>query len=114
VQLAEPVVSLPPNIKMISNHVHTPRQAVVESKSRATIEVRVPASTRRLTPGQGLGRTWVEDPIGQIDRVEINIQYAATPAEYRVGEDPSDFRERLRAHGDVLTAEITPTIEKEN
>ncbi|MGA2420374.1 MAG: hypothetical protein ABSG69_09835 [Candidatus Acidiferrum sp.] len=113
VYLAEPEEQLPANIKMLSDHAHTPAQAAVDARSRVTIEVAVPASTRRFTPGKGLGQSFVEDPIGQIAQVEIHLQFAVVPIKSRVGENPSDYRKRLRAHGEVVTAEVTPTIEKE-
>jgi hypothetical protein len=113
VRLAEPPESLPPNVKILSDHASTPGQALVEAGTRVTIEVPVPAFTRRLTPGKGLGQTFAEDPIGAIDKVELYVQFGATPIKYRTREQPSDFRSRLRAHGEVVTATLTPTFDKE-
>jgi hypothetical protein len=107
VDLAEPDRQLPPYIKMISDHPRTPAQVVVNPKSRATIKVQVPAKVNR--PGPPGGATWVEDPIGQIDRVEIRIQHATEPIHHRAGENPPDFRKRMREHGEVVRAEIAPT-----
>jgi hypothetical protein len=111
VQLAESTQELPPTIKMISNHPRIPTQVVVNAKSRTTIKVPVPATIRR--PGTGQGGAWVEEPIGQIARVDIQVQYAPEPIQYRPGENASDLRKRLREHGDVVQAVITPTTETE-
>jgi hypothetical protein len=113
VHLAEPPESAPANIRMLSDHVHTPPQIAVEAHSGVTIEVGVPAFTRGFTPGQGLGRSFVEDPIGDVKQVQIHVQYAPVPIQFRTGERPSAFRARLRAHGDVVTAALEPTLEKE-
>jgi hypothetical protein len=109
VQLAEPPDTLPSNIKMISDHPRVPAQVTVAAKASATIKLQLPGSTRRLTPGQGLGRSFVDDPIGPIDRVDIVIQYATQPISAQAGEAPADFRKRLRAHGEVVRASIAPT-----
>jgi hypothetical protein len=111
VDLAEPVKQLPPYIKMISDHPRAPAQVVVNPKSRATIKVQIPAKVNR--PGPPGGPTWVEDPIGPIDRVDVRLQHATEPIHHRAGEPPPEFRKRLREHGDVVRAEITPATEKE-
>jgi hypothetical protein len=111
VDLAEPIRQLPPYIKMISDHPRAPLQVVVNPKSRATIKVMVPAKVNR--PGPAGGPAWVEDPIGQIDRVQLRVQDATEPIQHRAGESPTDFRQRLLEHGEVVQAEITPTSEKE-
>lgn len=108
-QLAEPVITLPPHIKIISDHPRLPIQTPVEARSLGRIKLQIPGTVRRLTPGQGLGRSFVDDPIGPIDRVEIAIQYAPEAIQYQLGEAAPDFRARLRAHGDVVRATITPT-----
>jgi len=111
VQLAEPEDTLPPNITMLSDHPRVPAQVVVNPKSSAKINLQVPSAIRRLTPGQGVGRSFVEEPIGQIDRVDLQIQHATQPVQYERGESGADFRKRLLAHGDVARATITPTTE---
>jgi hypothetical protein len=108
-QLAEPVLTLPPHIKMLSDHPRLPTQVAVNAKSRFTIKLQLPGTVRRLTPGQGLGRSFTDDPIGPIDQVEIAVQFATAPIQYLGREAPADFRTRLRAHGDVVRATITPT-----
>lgn len=107
VYLAEPTRELPPYIKMISDHPRTPTQVVVNPQSRATIKVPVPPKINR--PGPAGGPTWVEEPIGRIDHVDIHIQQGTEPIEYRRGENPADFRKRLREHGGVVQGRITPT-----
>jgi hypothetical protein len=109
-QFAELVSTLPPYIKMLSDHPRLPMQVVVNAKSRYTIKLQLPGTVRRLTPGQGLGRSFVDEPIGPIDQVEIAVQYATEPIQYQRGEAPADFRKRLRAHGDIVRASITPTL----
>jgi hypothetical protein len=109
--LAEPTRELPPYIKMISDHPRAPVLVVVSPKSRATIKVQIPAKVNR--PGPKGGPTWFEDPIGRIDRVVVRLQHAAEPIQHRAGESSPDFRKRLREHGDVVRAEITPSAEKE-
>src|ERR1700722_12290832 len=109
IQLAEPADTLPPNIKLLSDHPRTPTQITVNGKSNAKIKLLLPGTTRRLTPGQGLGKSFVDAPIGPIDRVEIAVQYATEPIQHKAGEAPADFRTRLRAHGDVAQATIVPT-----
>jgi hypothetical protein len=111
VYLAEPTRELPPYIKMISDHPRVPAQVVANPKSRATIKVPIPPKINR--PGPPGGPTWVEEPIGRIDHVDIHIQQGTEPIEYRRGENPADFRMRLRAHGGVVQGIITPT-ETEN
>jgi hypothetical protein len=109
-ELAELVRTLPPHIKMLSDHPRLPMQVAVNAKSRYTIKLQLPGTVRRLTPGQGLGRSFVDEPIGPIDRVEIAVQYATEPIQYQPREAPADFRKRLRAHGDIVRASITPTL----
>jgi hypothetical protein len=111
VDLAEPTRQLPSYIKMISDHPRAPAQVVVNPKSRATIKVLVPGKVNR--PGPPGGPAWVEDPIGQIDRVQIRVQNAAEPIQHRAGESPTAFRQRLREHGETVQAEVTPSAEKE-
>jgi len=109
VQLAEPIITLPPHIKIISDHPRLPVQVAVEARSRGKIKLQIPGTVRRLTPGQGLGRSFVDEPMGPVDRVEIAIQYATETIQYQLGEAAPDFRKRLRAHGNVVRATITPT-----
>lgn len=112
VQLAEIPRDLPPHIKMISDHPREPIQVVVKPKGHMTIKVQLPGSVRRLTPGKGLGKSFAEIPIGQIDRVEVTIQHAVEPIKLQPGEAPANFRKRLCEHGDVAQATIPPTADK--
>lgn len=113
IYLTEHTPPLPPGIKMISDHPRTPTLVVVDAKSRGTLEVPVPTSIRRRVPGTGLGMSFVEEPIRQIDRVELHIQYAAEPLQERPGESTVEHRKRLQAHGQVVQATITSTEQKE-
>jgi hypothetical protein len=99
----------PPDIVMISNHPRTPAQVAVAPGGRARIDVQVPAVIRRRVPATGLGMSFVEEPIGPVDRIDAHVQYASEPFENRVGERPEEHQQRLRAHGQVTRATITPT-----
>jgi hypothetical protein len=109
--LTEHTPELPPGIKMISDHPRTPVQVVVNPKSRITLKVPVPPIIRRRVPGEGLGMSFVEEPIREIKRIDLHIQCATEPIRYHVGESPAEHRERLRAHGQVVRDKITPTTE---
>jgi len=111
VQLAEPEDTLPPNITMLSDHPRVPTQIVVNPKGRAKINLQIPGIIRRLTPGQGAGRSFVEEPIGQVDRVDLQIQHSTEAVQYERGKSGADFRKRLRGHGEVVRATVTPTTE---
>ena len=111
--LTEHTPPLPPGIEMISNHPRTPEQMEVGARSSATMDISVPAVMRRRVPGEGLGMSFVEEPIDQIDQVNFHIQYANEPIRPVAEESPSEHRERLRAHGTVMQAKIKPTEQKE-
>lgn len=111
--LTEHTPELPPGITIISNHPRIPMQVEVNPKGRATLDLPVPAIIRRRVPGEGRGMSFVEEPIGLIDRVELHIQSASEPIEYLGKESSAEHHERLRAHGDVVRATITPTETKE-
>jgi hypothetical protein len=109
IHLAETPPALPPGIQMLSDHPRTPVQVAVNPKSRATIKVPIPATIRRRVPGAGLGMSFVEEPIGQIDKVDLQVQYADEPARHIPKESPIQHRKRLMKHGQVAVATITPT-----
>ena len=113
VYLTDQIPGPPPGIKMISSHPRTPAQVVVEPGRRARIEVRVPAAVRRRLPGTGMGMSFVEEPIGPVDRLDLHIQYASEPLQSLAGESPAAHQQRLRAHGQVMRTTITPTGSKE-
>lgn len=105
VHLAEVPLNLPPTIKLLSDHPSPPHQVEVAPKSRANIRVRIPAFTRPVVDGR-----WREEPIGQIDRTDIDVQYGTEPVEPpRTGESAPEFRKRLLAYGAVSQGKITPT-----
>lgn len=107
VHLAEVPRNLPPGIKLLSDHPRLPPQVEVGPKSRVNLKVQIPAFTRPVVGGR-----WREEPIGQIDRVDIDIQYGLEPVRPpRAGEGGSEFRNRLLAYGAVVRAEITPTTD---
>lgn len=104
----------PPGIQIISDHPRIPPQVVIDAHGRLTLKVALPPTIRRQVPGSGLGMSYVEEPIGQVSRVELHIQSAAGPIEpSRGGESPEQFRQRLRQHGEVARATITFTEPKE-
>lgn len=113
IYLTEHTPPLPPGIRMISDHPRTPTLVLVNAKSRGTLDVPVPLTIRRRVPGEGLGMHFVEEPIGQIDKVDLHIQYATEPLQDRPKEDPTEHHKRLQAHGQVVQATITPTGQKE-
>jgi hypothetical protein len=106
--LTEHTPPLPPGIRMISDHPRTPTLVAVNGNSHGTLQVPVPATIRRRVPGAGLGISFVEEPIGQIERVELYIQYATEPLQDHAEESPVEHRKRLLAHGDVARAVIKP------
>jgi hypothetical protein len=111
--LTEHTPPLPPGIEMISDHPRDPTLVVVNAKSRGTLEVPVPTSIRRRVPGTGLGMSFVEEPISQIDKIELHVQYATAPLQQLPKTNPAEHRKRLQAHGQVVKATIIPTERKE-
>jgi hypothetical protein len=110
--LTEHTPQLPSDIRMISDHPRTPMLVAVNGKSHGTLDVPVPATIRRRVPGAGLGMSFVEEPIGQIERVELHIQYSTEPLQDQAEESPVEHRKRLLAHGDVAQAVIEPIEHK--
>lgn len=108
--LAEMPRSLPPNIKMISDHPRAPAQVEVAPTGRVKVRVRFPAHVRRArTRGEGQAG-WHEDPIGEIKHVDVDVQYGSEPVgRVRQHESAAEFRARMLAHGHVVHARITPT-----
>jgi len=103
---------LPPGIQMLSDHPRTPVLVEVGARSRNTLEVLIPTTIRRRVPGTGLGMSFVEEPIGPIDQVELHIQSSTEPLQHRAKENPPEHRQRLLEHGDVVQATIIPTGQK--
>jgi hypothetical protein len=95
---------------MLSDHPRTPVLVEIGARSRNTVEVLVPTTIRRRVPGTGLGMSFVEEPIGQIDQVELHIQSATEPLRHYAKEDPAEHRKRLLEHGDVVRATVAPTV----
>jgi hypothetical protein len=103
VRLAEKPLQLPPGIIMISDHPRVPLQIKVPANGRAQIQVNIPAFIRRPAPEGG----WFEDPIGEIDRVEVEVQHARQPVEpVKPHETGAQVRARLREKGEVTRATI--------
>ena len=97
---------------MISDHPRTPVQVVVDTEAAPGLTCRF----RQLSGAvfrEGLGMSFLEEPIGQIDRVDLHVQYAGEPIALPVGESPAEHRKRLQAHGQVVRTTITPTERKE-
>jgi hypothetical protein len=107
--LTEHTPPVPPGIRMISDHPVTPSVVEVAPNSRSTIEVLVPTTIRRRVPGTGLGMSFVEEPIGQIDQVHLHVQSATQPLQDHAKENPPEHRRRLLEHGNVVRATVTPT-----
>jgi hypothetical protein len=100
-----------PGFRIISHHPRPPVQVEVSPGGKGTLEVSIPGSVRRLTPGRGLGQSFEEVPIGQVDRVDINVQHATEPIAARSGESADQFQERLRTHGVVARVSVKPTAQ---
>ena len=108
--LTEHVPPLPPGIRMISDHPRTPAQVEVGARGRAIIDVPVPHVIRRRVPGSGgLGMSMSEERIGQINRVDLHVQYADEPMPMPNGMDAAQHRQRLLDHGDVVHESVTPS-----
>ena len=106
--LTEHVPPPPPGIRMISDHPRTPEQVEVGAHGRAIIDVPVPHVIRKRVPGSGLGMSFSEQRIGQIDRVDLHVQYADAPMPMPNGMDATHHRQRLLEHGNVVHESITP------
>lgn len=103
----------PPGITFISDHPRTPPQVIVPTKGKLKIKVQIPATIRRRVPGPGMGINFVEEPIGEVERVEFHVQCATEPLAAIPHETPDQHRSRMLAHGEVVRATITPTEQKE-
>jgi len=112
--LTEHTPALRPGVEMISDHPRTPTLVVVDANSHGTLNVPVPTAIRRRAPGAGLGMSFVEEPIRKIERVDLHIQTAPEPLQYISNENPTEYRKRLLAYGDVVQATITLTAQKEH
>ena len=109
VHLAEKPLVLPPGLKMISDHPQAPAQVEVAPKGRVKIRVQFPAQVRRPA-SQGAGGGWFEDHIGDIEHVNVSVQFATNRVEEpKEHETSAEFRTRLLAHGDVVRASIAPS-----
>jgi hypothetical protein len=111
--LTEHTPDLRPGVEMISDHPRAPMLVVVDANSHGTLNVPVPATIRRRAPGAGLGMSFVEEPIRQIERVDLHIQNATEPFQHIAQEGPDEYRKRLLAYGDVVQATVTLTGQKE-
>jgi len=76
----------------------------IPPKGRATIDVVIPPTIRRLAPSAGPGIVIVEEPIGAIDHVELHVQSTTHPL--------SDAQEALALgrteRAMVTTARVSP------
>jgi hypothetical protein len=113
IYLADPGAVVPPGIEIVSDYPRVPPQVVVAGGATTTIDVPVPTVMRRRVPGQGLGMSFVEEPIENIRQVHIHLQYADVPFQAIVGENPDERRRRLQSHGQVVEAVVTPTSSEE-
>lgn len=111
--LAEPDQEPSPGIEIVSDHPRVPMQIIIEPEGTASIDVPVPTSIRRRTPSERLGMSFVEQPIENIHRVDLSVQYSDVPFQQIIEENPSQMRERLRAHGDVVRTTISTDHEEE-
>ena len=103
----------PPGITLISKHPRTPAQVTVTPKGKLNIKVAIPSTIRRRTTGPGMGLHFVEEPIGQVDRVEFHVQFGTEALATIPHETPDQHRSRMLAQGDVVRATIPTTAQKE-
>jgi hypothetical protein len=108
VELSDKPFTEPPGITLISKHPRVPNQVVVETGGTRTIEVPVPTTIRRRVPGEGLGMSFVEEPIADIDHVDLHVQYSDVPFQHIVEEHPEEHQRRLAEHGSVVRATVKP------
>jgi hypothetical protein len=105
--LSEQPPAARPGIIIISQHPRAPAQVEVAPGSRAQVKVEIPPVTRSAAPdGQG----WVEHPIGEVTRVDVDVQHA--PAPFKPTEEHEDaeaFRARMLQHGQVVQARLRPS-----
>jgi hypothetical protein len=111
--LTEHTPDLRPGVEMISDHPRPPMLVVVDANSHGTLNVPVPAMIRRRAPGAGLGMSLVEEPIRQVERVDLHIQNGPEPFQHIAQEGPDEYRKRLLPYGDGVEATITLTGQKE-
>lgn len=104
----------PPGIELISKHPRIPEQVEVPAGSNATVDLEIPAVARRRVPGEGLGMSFVEEPIDQIDQVHLHLQVTDERVTSLPGESPAEHSERLRSLGNVINVTITPTSQRES
>lgn len=109
--LTEQTPPPPPGITMISQHPRPPRQVVVAGRGSASFDVTLPPTVRRRVEGTGLGLHFVEEPIGEVRRVEVHVQYATEEVAPLKDETPEAFTARLRRHGSVEHTAITTSQE---
>jgi hypothetical protein len=109
--LADEPVERP--VEIISEHPRTPHQIVVEPGATATISVPVPTVIKRL-PDQrrGLGAGLAQEPLGEIDQVDVTVAYADTPYQPRSALSPREIREQLIAWGNRAHAQMKPSTEQ--
>lgn len=99
----------PPGIKKISHHVPTPKQVVIEPGGKETLDVPVPTMIPRVTRGEGIGRVVRDEPIDDIRKIQLRLQYSDTPFHRIRGAESSDELKRLREHGHVVRKTVSPT-----
>ena len=106
--LTEHTPEPPPGIMMISQHPRTPEQVVVGAHGSAIIDVAIPHIIRKRVSGaEGKGMQFVEQRIGQIDHVEMHVQYADTPIPRPDGADAARHHQLLMEHGDVVQERLS-------
>ena len=108
-QLADKPFETPPGIELVSKHPRVPTQVVVDQGASRTIEVPVPTTIRRRVPGSGAGMSFVEEPITDVDHVEVEVQFSDVPFQRIVKEDPDEHQRRLAEHGSVVRETLKPT-----
>lgn len=105
--LSEQPLAPPPGIIIISQHPRIPAQVEVAPGTRVRLPVEIPAVVRHAAAdGQG----WVEEPIGDVAHVQVDVQYAPKPIEpASKRETPAEFSARMQAHGEITSAKLKPS-----
>lgn len=104
VHLEETAPVLPPGLIMLSDHPRTPQQTEIAPGAMATLKVAIPAFIRRAAPD---GNGWVEDPIGQINHIDVRLQHSTEAIEaVKPHETGEEFRARALRGSVISTARI--------
>ena len=75
-RIAEPSDPSPDDIVVVSDHPRVADHDLIAPKQQTTINVSVPTTVRRRIAGTGLGMHYTEQPIGDVNKIDVHLQYA--------------------------------------